>query len=388
MEIGAWDDAFRLLERKYPEVDAQEVEPGAVLPQFHPEVAYYRAYCRERMGASGAADFEAASKLSTQYVFPNRAASFPVLRAAIARNPKDATARYLLGSLYLSGGMVDEAVAEWEQARRLKPDIPVLHRNLGRTLLAVKREDERALEVLREGIRYDPRNPEVYSVAAQALAILGRPAAERAALFESYPDRAGMPAPMAQEFALNLAEAGRHADAEGVFRGRFFAFEEHGVDVRQVWIEVRLLRALALAREGKREEARAAFEALGQNVPGMEFTRQGLNQFMRGARFEWRAGQILAVSGDRDAAAERWKRAAAMRGPYAAAAARELGQEGWRKRAESELAQSERPLDRALYLTVLGRKEEAAALLREVLRAPDRDLAHAQARQALSHGSP
>lgn len=192
---------------------------------------------------------------------------------------------------------------------------------------------------------------------------------------------------MAQEFALNLAEAGRHAEAEAVFRDRFFAFEEHGVDVRQVWIEVRMLRALGLAREGKREEARAAFEAIGQSAPGIEFTRQGLNQFMRGARFEWRAGQILAACGDRAAAIERWKRAAAMRGPYATAAACELGLEGWRKRAESELSQTERPLDRALYLMVLDRKQEAAAILRDVLRAPDRDMAHAQARQALSHGS-
>ncbi len=388
MEIGAWDDALRLLERQYPRVDDQEMEPGAVLPQFHPEVAYYRGYCREKMGGSGAADFDAASRLSTQYIFPNRAASFPVLRAAIDRNPKDATARFLLGSLYLSGGMVEEAVAEWEQARKLNPGIPVLHRNLGRTLFAVKREDERALEILREGIRYDPRNPEVYSVAAQALAILRRPAAERAALFERYPDRAAMPAPVAQEFALSLAEAGRHEEAETVFRNRFFAFEEHGTDVRQVWIEVRLLRALGLAKAGKQADARAALEAIGQSAPGIEFTRQGLSQFLRGARFEWRAGQILAACGDRQAAAERWKRAAGMRGPYAAAAARELGQEGWRKRAESELSQSERPLDRALYLLVLERKEEAAALLREVLRAPDRDLAHAQARHALSHGSP
>ena len=37
--------------------------------------------------------------------------------------------------------MTDAAIDEWQNARTLNPNIPVLHRNLGRTLLMVKHDD-------------------------------------------------------------------------------------------------------------------------------------------------------------------------------------------------------------------------------------------------------
>ena len=65
------------------------------------------------------------------------------------RIPSDATAHFLLGSLFLSGGQTEEALAEWEQARALDPRIPVLHRNIGLTLLYARRDgaDGRAARV-------------------------------------------------------------------------------------------------------------------------------------------------------------------------------------------------------------------------------------------------
>ena len=44
---------------------ADESEPGQLAPNKHPLVAYYRGYCREKLGQSGTDDFTAASKLST-----------------------------------------------------------------------------------------------------------------------------------------------------------------------------------------------------------------------------------------------------------------------------------------------------------------------------------
>ena len=119
--------------------------------------------------------------MSTRYVFPSRAESFPVFRAALEANPQDATARFLLGSLYLSGGMADAARAEWDQARRLDRKIPVLHRNLGLTLLHVGHDAKAALEVFLEGMDADPANIDLYLGADQAMNALGRPATERIA---------------------------------------------------------------------------------------------------------------------------------------------------------------------------------------------------------------
>ena len=87
-------------------------------------------------------------------------------------HPTDATARFLLGSLLLSGGQADAAIAEWQEARRLNPKIPVLHRNLGLALLQASHDPAAALEVLREGMGVDGTN--------MALYVRGRPGGQRA----------------------------------------------------------------------------------------------------------------------------------------------------------------------------------------------------------------
>src|SRR4029079_19734407 len=151
MGIGAWDDALAVLEHPYPSGAGVVSEPGAVPVARHPEVAYTRGYCREKLGQSGHADFQAASRMPTTYVFPQRAQTVAVLRSAIAENPDDATAYDLLGSLELSSGRVAAAIEEWEHARRLDPRRPVLHRSLGLALLHDGRL-ERARDVLEEGL--------------------------------------------------------------------------------------------------------------------------------------------------------------------------------------------------------------------------------------------
>ena len=62
MAAGLYGDALDLLDRRYPEVGGLLTEPGAVAPQDHPEVVYYRGYAREKLGGSGLADFAAASR--------------------------------------------------------------------------------------------------------------------------------------------------------------------------------------------------------------------------------------------------------------------------------------------------------------------------------------
>ncbi len=65
MALGLWDDAHALLARRYPS-QGIVAEPGTVLPQDYPLVAYYRGYCAEQMGRSGRADFAIASRQSTR----------------------------------------------------------------------------------------------------------------------------------------------------------------------------------------------------------------------------------------------------------------------------------------------------------------------------------
>jgi len=128
MRLGLWRKAIEALSHEYPDVPVEQREPGVPSPKNHAMVAYYRAYCRERLGE--AADYETAGKLPTPYVFPNGAQSLLVLEAALKASPNDATARYLLGNMRLESGLTDDAIAEWQTAQRLNPGIPVLHASL------------------------------------------------------------------------------------------------------------------------------------------------------------------------------------------------------------------------------------------------------------------
>jgi len=292
MRLGLYARAVEVLSRKYPSPVSDQTEPGALPPDQHPMVAYYRGYCREKLGQHASADFAEASKLSTAFVFPSRAEELDVLNAALKANPRDAHAHYLLGTLYFSRGITTEALDQWAQARTLNAKIPVLHASLGRALLHVKNDPQQALDVFQEGLSVDPANVELYTGMDQALSILGRPPQDRVAALQRYPDQAAMPSKLIYELILNLAEAGRYQDATALFHNRFFQREEGGTNVRQVWIEVQLQHALSLAKSGKCDEAESMADNLGSPVPALAFTHDGLEPLLKSARTNYLLGML------------------------------------------------------------------------------------------------
>jgi tetratricopeptide (TPR) repeat protein len=286
MRIGQYQDALALLSRKYPAGADVVSEPGMPRPEHYPLIAYYRGYCRSLSGGDGKPDFDQASTMATAYTFPQRPESLTVLKQAIERNAADGTAHFLLGSLYLSGGMVDLAMKSWEAARAVNPRMPTLHRNMGFALLNSGGSAARAVELFQEGTTYDPANVGVYIGLEQAMALAGRSADERARAILGYPDQKNLPASLVYKLALALSDAGRFDDAERQFPGRFFPREEGGINVRQVYLEVRLRRALALAASKDCRKAQEITGALARPVPGLEFTRDGLDAILATTRFK------------------------------------------------------------------------------------------------------
>ncbi len=404
MELAAWDDAVALLARDYPEGPAVHGELGMPSPQRHPEVVYYRGYCKEKLGLAAQEDFAAASSLPAAYVFPQRAESLPILRRALEINASDATAHFLLGSLYLSGGLAELAVQEWQEARRLRPGIPVLHRNLGLTLLHALRQPEQALEVLYEGTRMDPGNVEVYRALDQVLGLLGRSPAERVQALQAYPEPQKLPGSLVFKLALALLEAGRIEEAEALFAGRFFAREEFGTNVRQIYVEVQVHKAQAQATRKDCRAARATIAGLGREAAGLGFTKDGLEVFVEAPRTQFLIGEILERCGDNTGARARWEQAsrAADAYPqpnlaYAYRAAERLDQaeavkprveaalQGWTSRlAVGTGYPGPNASGQGLMLQALGREEEARAKLREALLLPDKLMSHYLSRAALA----
>lgn len=399
MRLGMYSQALDVLSRNYPPAVPDETEPGMLAPGKHPMVAYFRAYCRAKLGQSSPADFDAASHLPTNYVFPSRPEDLDVLRAAVRVNSQDATAHYLLGTLYFSRGLTKEALSEWEQARMLNPQIPVLNASLGRALLHEEDDPAKALSVFQQGLGTDPANIELYTGMDQALSILRHPPQERVAALERYPEHAHIPSSLVYELILNLVEAGDFQKAAALFHNRFFPREEGGINVREVWLELEVERATSLARGERCSEAVRVVDHLAEPVADLPFTHEGLEPFVHSARFSYLIGSVYKVCGAPDKARTSFERSAQQTGLEDAIwswkASKELpnfDESAARQKLNGILEHSNNDgerssswlYNRAMLDNAVGNDQRAEKEFRQALLAPDHLMAYHLTRLAVS----
>jgi tetratricopeptide (TPR) repeat protein len=224
--LGLYADSLDLLTRSYPEVAADEREPGLPGPANDPLLAYYRGYCRLKLGQAAQVDFDAALHMPLLYVFPNDAETFPVLRAAIAANPSDASAHFLLGALLFSKGVVDPALDEWQKAEALNPKIPSLELNMGRALLEIKKQPTAAIAELQRGIAAEPTNSALYIELDQAMGQTGKSESQCADMMKTFPDPALMSSDLVHALVERLRQANRIAEANAIIAQHTFARKE------------------------------------------------------------------------------------------------------------------------------------------------------------------
>ncbi|MGD0347034.1 MAG: DUF5107 domain-containing protein [Terracidiphilus sp.] len=395
IRLGLYAKALTLLDRDYPAVAPDQSEPGSVLPQSHPMVRYYAAWCHQNLG-DAQPDWQAASKLSTSYIFPSSEIDRIVLEAALAAAPGDATAHFLLGTLLFSKGATDDAMAHWSQAKRLDPHRPVLDADMGDALLRLKNDPQDALGAFREGIRDDPENPEVYAGLDAAMSLLNTPAAERAAALAEYPAadaaQTRMPANLVYQLALTRAEAGQFEGALALFKDRFFPSAEGGISADQVRFEIELIQA-------------KAWSEAGNCTPALGFVanlQSGTNPEGSSSRDDIELAAIARNCGRVEEANAYLQRAAASGDPanlaWAVEAERALGTgdaESARERLTKALAAAEENAESGsssgawCYSTgmlelALGDKERARQLLTRTLVLSDVDMSHHFARLALA----
>jgi tetratricopeptide (TPR) repeat protein len=257
MNLGLYERALIVLNRTYPQVPQDQGEPESVLPQKHPLILYYSAYCKAKLNKDASQSRQAAERLSPSLVFPSSSMDRIVLEDALAANNNDGTAHYLLGTLLFSKGLYDEGLEHWIAAKHISPRLPVLDADMGKAWLHLKADPQRALKAFREGTESDPANADIYVGLDEAMSLTGVSAKERAEALGRYPSAADkaspfpMPANLVYQLALTRAEAGQYDEALNLFNGRFFPSEEGGVSAAQVLFELKLMQAEGQAASGQ-----------------------------------------------------------------------------------------------------------------------------------------
>jgi tetratricopeptide (TPR) repeat protein len=390
MNLGLYSQALKVLDRTYPQVPADRSEPGSVLPQQHPLVLYYAAYCKAKLGKGASADWRAAEKLSTNLVFPSSPMDRIVLEAALAANSSDATAHYLFGTQLFSKGLYDEGIEHWTEAKRLAPKLPVLDADLGKAWLHIKGDPTHALAAFREGIENDPANAEIYVGLDEAMSLTGVSAQERAAALGRYPSPATMPSNLVYQLALTRAEAGQFDQALALFKGRFFPSEEGGVKAEQVLFEVQLMQAEAQAASGQCAEVETFLAA----------DHSGLAINGAVSRAYVRMAAIAKTCGHTDQSEQFLKKAAASKNgadsAWAAKAESLLGvhDDARLQQLQSSVANGERQTNTSAFTgwwwyslgtmhAALHQEGEARAAFKKALLLPDSLMSHHLSRVAL-----
>jgi tetratricopeptide (TPR) repeat protein len=405
MDLGMYDDALDLLARKYPPpIDILATEPGSVLPQHHPLVGYYRAYCLTRLGRPATKDLEEASGYFTEYVFPNRPSTFPVLQSALKENPSDSTALFLLGELYMGGGETDKAIEAWEQGRKAGFKRADLYRELGRAVMDLKKDTKTALAVFEEGLKVAPTDPQIQKGVQTLFGPVRGPKALGASKTRFDPtigsasslskstssDKTQLSTPEASAtYALGLAAAGKLEDAAGVFDPVNFPGEKQAETVREAYMEIQMQTVLALARNRRCSEAIAAEDKLGDENPALPFTFHSFGAILRGLRMQYNLATLEVLCGNEKGARKIWSKLAKAQVkdvsdpdfsiPFVAAAT--LGLEGEMKaRSEAALEQIKTALtgnsnratllySQGMLLRALGREKDAQSSFADALGA-------------------
>jgi hypothetical protein len=176
--------------------------------------------------------------------------------------------------------MPQQALQEWETARGIKPAIPTLHRSMAYTALKSGQSPERAIELFREGTKYDAQNVDLYLGLEEAMEKAGRPASERASALESFPELQSAPAVLVFRLVRLLGDARQFDEAEKQLASRFFPREEGGTNVRAIYVALRLKRAASSAAQGQCRSALDIVGHLGEPVASLSFTSKGLDPFI------------------------------------------------------------------------------------------------------------
>jgi tetratricopeptide (TPR) repeat protein len=176
-EAGLFEDGAELLRRSLDRCQ-----------EGHALLLYALGYCAEQSGdQQTAAACRAQARVQVlDRCFANTAFEAAALEAAVASDPQDGVAPYLLGNLMYDRRRHEQAIDLWEQAASLLPGFPTVRRNLAIATVNVSRDPERGYGLMQSAFELDPTDARVLFELDQLRKKLGHAPADRLELLQAH----------------------------------------------------------------------------------------------------------------------------------------------------------------------------------------------------------
>lgn len=233
-----------------------------------PMVEYTLAHVDAALGdeESAAAWRRSASALPTTNTFPYRAEEIGVLREAVAADPCDAQALYLLGCLLYDKLYYTEAAELFAKVIQLKPEFHPAWRNLAIVYFSKLGRRAEALDLMKKAVATDPGNDVLVKETNYVMAKLGVDPSERLRyLLDNLPEQPS------DNLTWDLADAynavGEFDKAIDVMlHHEFVAAECQETYQVEAWTFAQVCKGRLLLDEGKADAALECFRA-AQTIP-------------------------------------------------------------------------------------------------------------------------
>jgi tetratricopeptide (TPR) repeat protein len=255
-----------------------------------------------------------AAKASADFVFPSRLEELQMLERAIERNPSDARAPYYLGNLLYDRRRYEEAIALWQRATRLDPDLPTCWRNLGFAYFNVRHDVDAALAAFTRARALAPHNARLLYEQDQLRKRMGEAPEHRLVTLQKEATLVALRDDLSIELATLYNSTGKPSQALEVLLSRQFGPWEGGEGlVLGQYVRANVLLAREALKMGDAAEAMARLHS-ASNPPAS--LSEAMHPLANRSMIDYWLGRAHAAVGDSTAAAAHWERAARQRSDF------------------------------------------------------------------------
>lgn len=326
--IGLNPDAVIDLAAEYLELGQEQVAlkvaetfycSGSTQQKTNPIPYYWAAYLSNRSNTRDAwtRHLKTARSQSVEGVFPHQIQSEAVLRWAVAQDPQDGKAALYLGHLLFSLGRHAEGRALWERAAALNVAPAIAFRALGMAAQHLDKDPQKAADFLGRANKADPADAIVARDLARVLLSLadkegaGEKQREHLAQVRTILEGALAQGRGRSDFVALLARAhtrlGEHAETAKLLDSVRITIWEGAHEAHDLFEEAHLALGKAHLDAGRASEALAEFNRALEYPANLA---TGKLENAREAHIHYLRGNAFAALGQKQAAAEAWRKAA------------------------------------------------------------------------------